>query len=819
MAKQIFIDPAERRKPSFERFEDVPVNQYQKRMADVRDSFTDQELKEIFHDMLAIRTFETMLQDLRLTGKYSGVEYTYSGPAHLCIGQECAAVGQAFALNENDFIFGTHRGHGELIAKGLRTIRLLNDGQLEAIMEQSCAGAQLEVVRKGFSGGVKELAQRFFLYGVMAEIFGRKTGFAEGLGNSMHAFFIPFGIYPNNAIVGGSAPIATGAALFKKVAKQPGICVANAGDGSVGCGPVWESMNFASMDQLHTLWDDKGGLPVLFNFVNNGYGMGGQTCGETMAFNVLARIGAGINPDQMHAERVDGFNVFAVIDGVRRKKELLLRGEGPALLDVVTYRFCGHSTSDANPNRTREEIDAWTAQDALADYQRQMLENGVMTAAEIEGMKEEVAQMNFAMFQLAVDPGLSPRMDLRAHPEEIEKHMFSNQRVPALSGGAPRVWGALEDNPRWKQVRRRGRFGVENGVELSPGAVYQIRDAIFEAMLEAFYRDPTLVSFGEDLRDWGSAYGAYKGLEKSVPYERLFNAPISESAIISASVGYAMLGGRAAPELMYCDFLGRAGDEVLNQLAKWQGMTAGQLKMPVLVRMGVGSKYGAQHSQDWSSLCAHVPGLKVIYPVTPYDMKGLLNSALTGTDPVMCLECQSLYGKGEFFHEGGVPTDYYEIPIGEPDVKRRGRDLTILTIGPTLYRALDAAKRFQSEFGIECEVIDARSIVPFNYAPVLESVRKTGRIIIASDACQRGSIINDFAENISQMAFDDLDAPVTVLGARNWITPVYELEKDFFPQADWFLDAYHQRICPLPNYTPTHGFTAAEDLRRGQLGV
>ena len=819
MAKQIFIDPVERRKPSFEHFQDIPVNQYQKQMVDVRNAYTDQELKDILHDMLAIRTFENMLQNLRMTGKYNGVEYTYSGPAHLCIGQECAAVGQAFALDEHDFIFGTHRGHGELIAKGLRTIRLLSDAQLQTIMEESCTGAQLDIVRRGFNGNVRELAQRFFMYGIMAEIFGRKTGFAEGLGNSMHAFFIPFGIYPNNAIVGGSAPIATGAALFKKVAKQAGICVANAGDGSVGCGPVWESMNFASMDQLHTLWDDKGGLPVLFNFVNNGYGMGGQTCGETMAFNVLARIGAGINPDQMHAERVDGFNVFAVIDAVRRKKELLLNGQGPALLDVVSYRFCGHSTSDANPNRTREEIDAWVAQDALADYERQLQENGVMTAEEIERMKADIAALNFAMFELATDTKLSPRMDLHAHRDSIEKHMFSNQHIPALAEGTPRVWGVLEENPRWKQVQKRGRFAIRNGVELSPGNVYQIRDAIFEAMLEAFYRDPTLVSFGEDLRDWGSAYGAYKGLEKSVPYERLFNAPISESAIISASVGYAMLGGRAAPELMYCDFLGRAGDEVLNQLAKWQGMTAGQLKMPVLVRMGVGSKYGAQHSQDWSSLCAHVPGLKVIYPVTPYDMKGLLNSALTGTDPVMCLECQSLYGKGEFFHEGGVPTDYYEIPIGEPDVKRVGKDLTILTIGPTLYRALDAAKRFQAEFGIECEVIDARSIVPFNYAPVLESVKKTGRIIIASDACQRGSIINDFAENISQMAFDDLDAPVTVLGARNWITPVYELEKDFFPQADWFLDVYHQRICPLPGYTPTHPFTAEEDLRRGQLGV
>ena len=521
----------------------------------------------------------------------------------------------------------------------------------------------------------------------------------------------------------------------------------------------------------------------------------------------------------MHAERVDGFNVFAVIDAVRRKKALLLEGKGPALLDVISYRFCGHSTSDANPNRTKEEIDAWIEQDALADYERQLVENGVMTQAEIDGMRQEIRALNFEMFCLATDAQLSPRMDLLAQRDAIERHMFSNQHIPALSAEKPVVWGALEDNPRWKQVQKRGRFAIRDGVELSPGAVYQIRDAIFEAMLEAFYRDPTLVSFGEDLRDWGSAYGAYKGLEKSVPYERLFNAPISEAAIISAAVGYAMLGGRAAPELMYCDFLGRAGDEVLNQLAKWQGMTAGQLKMPVLVRMGVGSKYGAQHSQDWSSLCAHVPGLKVIYPVTPYDTKGLLNSALTGTDPVISLECQTLNGKGEFFHEGGVPTDYYKIPIGEPDIKRPGKNLTILTIGPTLYRALKAADLFKEKFGIEAEVIDARSIVPFNFELVIASVKKTGRIIIASDACQRGSIINDFAENISQMAFDYLDAPPVVLGARNWITPVYELEKDFFPQDEWFLDAYHQCICPLPDYTPTRAFNPEEDLRRGRLGV
>lgn len=820
MAKQIFIDPNERRKPSKVTFQDIPVNQYQKRMKDVRDEYTDEELKNILYDMLSIREFETMMQDLRLTGKYCDIPYNYSGPAHLCIGQESAAVGQAFALDENDFIFGTHRGHGELIAKGLNTLRKIDDEKLMEIMKTSSDGAQLRVVEKGFEGTTKELALRFYMYGIMAEIFGRENGFAKGLGNSMHAFFIPFGVYPNNAIVGGSAPIATGAALHKKVAHEKGITIANAGDGAAGRGPVYEAMCFAAMDQYKTLWDEKGGLPVLFNFNNNGYGMGGQTCGETMGYDVLARIGAGINTEQMHAERVDGFNVFAVIDAVKRQKKLLLEGKGPALLDVITYRFCGHSTSDANPNRTKEEIQAWEEQDALADYAKQLVENGVMTEAEIEEMKARVHQINLESFKLATDDEISLRMNLRERPESIEKYIFSNEHRLKMAEGEPKVLAPKEENPRWQQIQKRGRTGIKDGKELPSAAVVQIRDAIFEAILDKFYEDPTLVSFGEDLRDWGSAYGAYKSLEKSVPYERLFNSPISESAIIGASVGYAMLGGRCVPELMYADFMVCAGDEIFNQLAKWQAMTAGQLKMPVTVRMGVGSKYGAQHSQEWSSLCAHVPGLKVVYPVTPYDAKGLLNAAMAGTDPVIYLESQSLYGKGELFHgEEGVPAEYYEIPIGEPDVKRTGSDLTILTIGVTLYRALEAAERFEKEFGISVEVIDARSIVPFNYDKVIESVKKTGKIMVASDACQRNSIINDFAENITSMAFDYLDAPVITLGARNWITPIYELEKEFFPQAEWFLDAYHQRIKPLPGYAPTYTFNVAEESRRAKLGV
>jgi 2-oxoisovalerate dehydrogenase E1 component len=280
-----------------------------------------------------------------------------------------------------------------------------------------------------------------------------------------------------------------------------------------------------------------------------------------------------------------------------------------------------------------------------------------------------------------------------------------------------------------------------------------------------------------------------------------------------------MCGGRVIPEIMYCDFLGRCGDEVFNQLPKWQAMSGNLLKMPVVLRVSVGSKYGAQHSQDWTSLCTHIPGLKVVFPVTPYDAKGLMNSALQGTDPVVFFESQRIYEIGEQFHEGGVPAGYYEIPFGEPDVKRQGKDVTILTIGATLYRALDAAKELEEKYGMSAEVIDARSLVPFNYTPVLESIKKTGRIVISGDASARGSFLNDLARNITELAFDELDAPPVVVGSRNWITPAYELEDAFFPQASWIIDAIHTKIEPLKGYTPVANFTDGEQIRRAKEGI
>jgi len=370
-----------------------------------------------------------------------------------------------------------------------------------------------------------------------------------------------------------------------------------------------------------------------------------------------------------------------------------------------------------------------------------------------------------------------------------------------------------------QQLKKKVRTATVDGKPVSKNRLFQLRDGIFEAMMHRFYRDPTMAAWGEENRDWGGAFACYRGITEAMPYHRLFNSPISEGAIVGTGVGYALEGGRAVVELMYCDFLGRAGDEVFNQMAKWQSMSAGVLTMPLVLRISVGMKYGAQHSQDWAAMVAHVPGLKVAFPVTPYDAKGMLNRALAGTDPVVFFESQRLYDIGEHFVEGGVPEGYYEVDEGEPAKRRDGSDLTIITVGAALYRALDAAQQLEERYGISAEVWDARWLAPLNYQPLVDSVVRTGRLVLVSDACERASFPHTMASTIGNAAFGKLDAPPVVIGSRNWICPAPELEKDYFPQPEWIVDAVHENLLPLPGHTVTTNQSVAERLRRHAHGV
>jgi len=802
------------------KFIPIKINAYKKSVDEEKKLFSKDDFKAIYHDMCALREFEIILDRIKKEGVYRGIEYNHKGPAHLSIGQESAAVGQAFTLDISDHIYGSHRSHSEVLAKGFSAIRKLSDKALIDIMQSYMDGLILKVVEKNHQGSYKELAKKFLIYGAYAENFARKTGLNKGLGGSMHVFFPPFGIYPNNAIVGGSGSIGPGAALYKRVNRAGGIVIINIGDGSFGCGPVWEGISFASMEQYRTLWDKDlgGGLPLIFNCVNNHYGMGGQTGCETMGFKILARLGAGVNPDQMHAERINGYDPLAVIDAIKRKRGILNKGLGPVLLDTVTYRISGHSPSDASSYRTKEEIERWEKADAIKAFREKMVSNHIITEEELKEIKAAVDDMVFEMFKLAVDLEISPRMDTQS--EYIGTVMLSNKKVERFSERTPEVNHPLEENPRVMQIRSKIRKGFdEKGNPVPKMKAFNFRDGVFEAMIHRFYIDPTMIAFGEENRDWGGAFAVYRGMTEALPYHRLFNTSISEAGIVGAAVGYGLEGGRVVCELMYCDFLGRAGDEIFNQLSKWQSMSAGILKMPVVVRISIGAKYGSQHSQDWSTIVNHIPGLKVVYPVTPYDAKGLMNKALSECDPVIFFESQKIYDYPELFKEGGVPEGYYEVDFGEPAIRKSGRDITILSSGPFLYTALEAAEILERDYKISAEVIDLRSIVPLNYDVILESVKKTGKVLLGSEAVERGCYMHNVAANITRLAFDLLDAPPVVIGSRNWITPAAELEEIFFPQKEWILDSIHENIMPLAGYTVKTNQSSGELRRRYRFGI
>ncbi len=845
MTKKLIVVPEKVRKSATINLGKIPVNVYhksiQEELAD-KAGLSAERLLRVYRDMAIVREFETMLDNIKKLGAYQNISYTHAGPAHLSIGQEGAAVGQCVHLRVEDHMFGSHRSHGEIIAKGLRAVEDLSGSALLNSMENYFGGAALRIVQSeepdwsGVSltprgkkkpvlatGAEEELGVDFLLYGLLAEIFGRETGFSKGMGGSMHAFCLPFGVYPANAIVGGSADITVGAALYKKIGELPGICIANIGDASIGCGPVWEALGFSSMAQFKTLWPEfiRGGLPMLFNFMDNFYGMGGQPIGETMGFDCLARVGAAVNSENMHAEVVDGNNPLALADAYKRKLEVLKGGGGPVLLDVLCYRQAGHSPSDQSAYREREEIEMWRAVDPLQEYGRKLIDAELASQAQLDELHAYARRKVTKACRLAVCPKTSPRMVLTPH-QGVSQMMFNNKIEETLPGLRRKedVLLPLAENPRVQAISKKSRSGIaEDGSVLKATKAVTFGEALFETIIHHFYNDHRLVAYGEENRDWGGAFAVYQGLTESLPYYRLFNSPISEAAIVGTAVGCAMEGGRPLVELMYCDFMGRAGDEVFNQMPKWQAMSAGLLKLPIVLRVSVGAKYGAQHSQDWTALCAHVPGLKVVFPATPYSAKGLLASALSGNDPVVFFESQRLYNQVEIFQPGGVPAAYYRLPLGAPAVIREGKDLTILTFGATLYRAMSAAERFEKEFGISVEVIDGQTLVPFNYAPVVSSLKKTGKIIVASDACERGSYIHTIAGQLSQIAFDALDAPVCVLGAPNWIVPPAEMEDAYFPQPFSFLDVYHQQIQALPGYAPVITRSPEEFLYLNQGGI
>jgi len=282
------------------------------------------------------------------------------------------------------------------------------------------------------------------------------------------------------------------------------------------------------------------------------------------------------------------------------------------------------------------------------------------------------------------------------------------------------------------------------------------REAIASALAEEMRRDEKVFVMGEDVAITGGVYKATRGLLDEFGPQRVRNTPLSELAILGTATGAAMAGARPVAEIMHIDFIGCCFDIVLNQMSKMHYKTNGRVQVPMVLRTqcGRGRSNGCTQSQSLEALFAHIPGLKVVMPSTPYDAKGLLKSAIRDNNPVVFIEHKGLYQT-----KGEVPEEEYTLPIGKADVKRYGKDVTILTYSKSVLMCLDAAEKLAGE-GIDAEVVDLRTLVPLDMETIGESVAKTGRVIICHEACERGGYGAELAAQVSEKLFDELDAPI-----------------------------------------------------------
>ena len=565
---------------------------------------------------------------------------------------------------------------------------------------------------------------------MMAELCGRATGYCKGRGGSMHIANVAKGNLGATGIVGGNIPVATGAGMSIAYRKTDQVTLCFFGDGASQTGNFHESLNMAS------LWK----LPVVYVVENNLYGMSVPFAKASCVANTADRAVAYCMPGVV----VDGMDVLAVREAVSQAVARARKGEGPSLVECKTYRWYGHSRSDPRVYRTREEEKEWREKDPITRLSKRLVEDGVATQEEVDAVLARAKEAIEKATEFALASPQPPA-------SELTQDVY-----------APDFW-----TPELVRAERELRQKVAQAQDMRKIPYWQ---AIVEALREEMKRDPAVMVMGEDVGLYGGAYGATRGLFEEFGWERVRDTPISEATIAGAAVGAAMTGLRPVAEIMYVDFTPLAMDQIANQGAKNRYMFGGKTTVPMVIRTegGTGRCIAAHHSQSLEALWVHFPGIYVVMPATPYDAKGLLKTAIRDDNPVMFIEHKMLYGVS-----GPVPEEEYLIPFGVADVKREGKDVTVVTYSRMVYRALEAAEELAKE-GISVEVVDLRTLKPLDIETVVNSVKKTGRLVGVTEAYSTGSFLGEIFALVNEQAFDYLDAPMVRVAAADVPVPMSE---------------------------------------------
>jgi len=549
---------------------------------------------------------------------------------------------------------------------------------------------------------------------LMAELYGRAGGSVGGRGGTMHIYDRSIGLFGTNGVVASGAPEAVGAAVSARYRGTDGVAVAFFGDGATSHGAFHEALNFAGVQRA----------PVIFLCENNLYATATPLDTVTLNPEIATRAAAYGIP----GIAVDGNDVLAVWGAMRDAAERARAGGGPTLIEAKTYRTVGHHEGDpiAGSYRTQDEIEDWAKRCPLATFRHRLLEEfGVAspgTLAEIER---------------AVDGQVQEALDFaRASAEPDPATLFRHTYAEPL-------------NPPEALRPREAAETVETGW----------LDAVRDGIAEEMRRERNIIYYGEGTGERGGTFAHTKGLYQEFGPERMIDTPICELGFTGAALGASATGLRVIADLMFADFLFEAAGQIALQAAKLRYMSNGQMSAPMVLRVGAGAvrSAGPHHSGTYHPVWAHIPGLIVCMPATPADAKGLMKTALRAGDPVIMLETKALFAT-----RGPVPAGEHLVPFGVARIAREGTDLTIASAGQLLHRALEAAATL-AEDGIQCEVIDLRTIQPLDVDTVADSVRKTHRLLVVDEGWPMCGVGAELGQAMQELAFDELDAPVARL--------------------------------------------------------
>lgn len=561
---------------------------------------------------------------------------------------------------------------------------------------------------------------------LFAQFQGKLSGFTKGRDRSFHFGTQEYKVVGMISHLGPQLGIADGIALAAKLKKEKKSTIVFTGDGGASEGDFHESLNVASV------WD----LPVIFAIENNCWGLSTPSSEQ---FRCKQFIDKGIGYG-MEAVQVNGNNILEVINAVRKINEEIRKNPKPYILELMTFRMRGHEEASGTKYYPEGLQDEWSKQDPVSNFELYMKEIGLLTEEQEAAIKKEIK-------------------------EEIQTGFDTAHAEPAITAS---LETELEDvyAPFFQEVIE----GKGNTTEK------RFIDAIQDGLRESMEKYPELVIMGQDIAEYGGAFKVTEGFVDQFGKERVRNTPICESAIVGAGLGLSIAGMKAVVEMQFADFVTCGFNQIVNNLAKMHWRWSQNADVVVRMPTGAGTAAGPFHSQSNEAWFVHTPGLKILYPSTVYDAKGMMNAAIEDPNPVMIFEHKYLYRS----LKEEIPNDYYTVEIGKARTAKEGTDITIITYGLGVHWAMEAIEAMPN---VSAEILDLRTLLPLDNEAIFAAARKTGKVIVLHEDCMTGGIGGELVALITENCFTDLDAPVKRVASLDTPVPfAVPLESQFLPK-------------------------------------